>query len=198
MNILQPWNLVFFAGFVPYFWIRHVSITRTRGEKKVASRFGGLEKVLLFAMSISVLLLPLLYWFTPLLNFANYHLPVLVPSFGTAIMVLSLWLFWRSHSDLGQNWSVTLELRENHQLVTHGVYRFIRHPMYASIWLWAIAQAMMLQNWLAGWPTLIAFAFMYFLRVSREERMMAELFGDDYRRYMEQTGRLFPRLKINT
>ncbi len=109
------------------------------------------------------------------------------------VMVISLWLFWRSHADLGHNWSISLELREGHELVTHGVYRKIRHPMYASIWLWNIAQAMLLQNWLAGWPALLAFAAMYFLRTPREEQLMCEAFGEEYREYMRQTGRLLPR-----
>ena len=110
-------------------------------------------------------------------------------------MVASLWLFWRSHTDLGQNWSVSLELRENRELVTAGIYRRIRHPMYSSIWLWALAQAMLLPNWFAGWLVVPAFTAMYFLRTPREERLMCEKFGDQYRAYMRQTGRLFPRWK---
>jgi protein-S-isoprenylcysteine O-methyltransferase Ste14 len=196
MNILQPWNVVFFIGLVVYFWIRHKFVQRTRNEKKVVSRFDGLEKGLLAAMFPPVLLLPLLYLFTPLLGFADYHLPPAVPWLGAATMIASLWLFWRSHSDLGQNWSVSLELREGHELVTHGVYQSIRHPMYASIWLWGIAQGMLLQNWLAGWSVVPVFAAMYFLRTPREEQLMVETFGNDYRSYMQRTGRLLPRIGI--
>lgn len=111
-------------------------------------------------------------------------------------MICALWLFWRSHTDLGLNWSQTLELRENHQLIKEGVYRSIRHPMYASIWLWCLAQGLMLENWLAGWYAGVAFALMYIVRTPREERMMCEKFGDDYRNYMRHTGRLLPRLTI--
>lgn len=194
MNVQQPWNVVFLVGLVVYFRIRHVFILRTKMEEKAVSRFDRLEKILLAAMFPSVLLLPLLYLFTPLLAFADYRLPAIVPWFGAATMVASLWLFWRSHSDLGQNWSVSLEVREGHQLVTRGVYRSIRHPMYASIWLWGIAQGLLLQNWFAGWSVIPAFAAMYFLRTPREEQLMCASFGDEYREYMRQTGRLFPRL----
>lgn len=195
MNVLQPWNMVFLAGLIVFFWIRHEFINRTRHVKKTVRRFDALEKVLLFAMFPPSLVLPLLNLFTPLLAPADYRLPTLVPWIGAAVMVASLWLFWRSHADLGQNWSVTLELREGHELVTHGVYRFIRHPMYASIWLWALAQGMLLPNWLAGWSMAPVFAAMYFLRTPREEQLMCESFGDEYRQYMLQTGRLFPRVK---
>jgi protein-S-isoprenylcysteine O-methyltransferase Ste14 len=122
-------------------------------------------------------------------------LPELIPWFGAVIMVISLWVFWRSHADLGQNWSVSLEIREGHHLVTRGVYRYVRHPMYASIWLWGIAQGMMLQNWLAGWSVVPVFAVMYFLRTPREEQMMCETFGEQYREYMRRTGRLLPRMR---
>lgn len=194
MNIQQPWNIAFFVGFVGYFSIRHVFISRTKGEKKVVSRLDGLEKTLLALMSPPILLFPVLYLFTPLLDFANYDLPAIVPPIGAATMIASLWLFWRSHTDLGQNWSVSLEVREEHQLITRGVYRRIRHPMYASIWLWAIAQGMMLENWFAGWSVVPVFAAMYFIRTPREERLMCETFGDDYRQYMGRTGRIFPRI----
>jgi protein-S-isoprenylcysteine O-methyltransferase Ste14 len=139
-----------------------------------------------------------LYLFTPLLDFANYSLPAFVPWCGTAVMLLALWLFWRSHADLGQNWSVTLEVRKGHELVTHGVYRSIRHPMYASIFLWCIAQGLLLENWLAGWSSFVTFTLMYLLRTPREERMMCEYFGQKYRDYMNRTGRLFPRIKRQT
>jgi protein-S-isoprenylcysteine O-methyltransferase Ste14 len=176
--------------------IRHVFQERTKGVKKAVSRIDGLEKTLLVMVITSGLLLPVLYLFTPLLAFADYRLPVIVQCLGTAIMATSLWLFWRSHADLGQNWSISLELREDHQLVTHGVYRSVRHPMYASIWLWDIAQAMLLQNWFAGWAALLGFAALYFLRTPREERLMCESFGEEYREYMRQTGRLLPLMKV--
>jgi len=108
-------------------------------------------------------------------------------------MVLALWLFYRSHADLGRNWSVTLEVRKGHELVQQGVYRSIRHPMYASIWIWCFAQGLLLANWLAGWYSLVAFAIMYFVRTPREERMMCDSFGQEYRDYMRKTGRVFPR-----
>ncbi len=66
--------------------------------------------------------------------------------------------------------------------------------MYASIWLWGIAQGMLLENWLAGWSVVPVFAAMYFLRTPREEQMMCETFGEQYRAYMRRTGRLFPRI----
>ena len=65
--------------------------------------------------------------------------------------------------------------------------------MYASIWLWGLAQGMMLENWFAGWSVMPAFALMYFIRVPREERLMYNEFGEVYLKYARRTGRNFPR-----
>lgn len=114
---------------------------------------------------------------------------------GTLLMGLALWLFWRAHADLGANWSMTLQARKGHQLIRQGVYKSIRHPMYAAIWLFGCAQGLLLSNWLAGWAAVVAFAPMYFLRTPREEAMLCEVFGQEYRDYMRQTGRIFPKVR---
>jgi protein-S-isoprenylcysteine O-methyltransferase Ste14 len=128
------------------------------------------------------------------LAFADYELPSFATWLGTGVMLLAIWLFWRSHADLGDNWSVSLEVREEHKLVTRGVYQRVRHPMYVAIFLWCIAQGLLLPNWLAGWSALATFSLMYVLRVAREEQMMCEFFGEEYRAYMGRTGRLWPRM----
>ena len=196
MNILtHPSCAVFFIGFVAYTAIRGVYARRTKQIPRVHRQMDGLEKALLLFVIPSGLLLPLLYLFTPLLSFADYRLPAFAPWCGVVLMLIAIWLFWRSHADLGTNWSATLELAKDHQLVTNGVYRWIRHPMYASIFLWGLAQALLLPNWLAGWSAFVPFTVLYLIRTPREERMMCEFFGDAYRDYMRRTGRLVPRLR---
>jgi protein-S-isoprenylcysteine O-methyltransferase Ste14 len=195
---IQPWNLVFLIGFIVYVCIRGVFEQRTKSNEKAVDRADALEMALGAIVIPGGLLLPVIYLFTPWLSFADYHLPAFAPWSGAVLMVFALWLFYRSHADLGLNWSVTLVVRKGHQLVKQGVYRSIRHPMYSSIWLWCIAQGFLLANWLAGWYSLPAFALMYFVRTPREERMMCETFGQEYRDYMRQTGRLFPRMRVKS
>jgi protein-S-isoprenylcysteine O-methyltransferase Ste14 len=124
----------------------------------------------------------------------DYSIPRWVGATGVAVLVLGNWVFWKSHKDLGGNWSPTLDIRQDHKLVTQGIYQRIRHPMYLSLWLLVIAQAMILPNYVAGFAGLVPFGFLYFQRVAREERMMVEEFGSDYERYAAKTGRLFPKL----
>jgi protein-S-isoprenylcysteine O-methyltransferase Ste14 len=193
---IQPWNIVFLIGFIAYVVIRGIYGSRAKNNEKAVSRADGLDRAVMVIVFMGCLLLPVVYLFTPWLAFADYHLPAFVPWFGAAVMVVALWLFWRSHADLGQNWSVTLELRKGHQLVKNGVYRSIRHPMYASILLFGLGQGLLLQNWLAGWSAFLTFALMYFVRTPREEHMMCEFFGQEYRDYMRRTGRVFPLIHI--
>lgn len=193
---IQTWNIVFLIGFIAYVVIRGIYGSRAKNNEKAVSRADGLDRAVMVIVFMGCLLLPVVYLFTPWLAFADYHLPAFVPWFGAAVMVVALWLFWRSHADLGQNWSVTLELRKGHQLVKHGVYRSIRHPMYASILLFGLGQGLLLQNWLAGWSAFLTFALMYFVRTPREEHMMCEFFGQEYRDYMRRTGRVFPLIHI--
>jgi protein-S-isoprenylcysteine O-methyltransferase Ste14 len=66
--------------------------------------------------------------------------------------------------------------------------------MYAAIFLYAIAQALLLANWIAGPCCLGAFLIMFAARVRAEERMMTERFGEEYTRYAASSWRLVPGL----
>jgi protein-S-isoprenylcysteine O-methyltransferase Ste14 len=191
---IQPWNLIYLAGLAVYIAIRGVFGTRTKDNEKTISRVDWRDRALVGVVFVGNILLPAPYLGTSWLDFADYRLPLFVPWAGTAVMVMALWLFWRAHADLGLNWSITLEMRKGHELVVHGVYRTIRHPMYAAIFLFALAQGALLQNWLAGWGGFVSFAALYLFRVTREEKMMRDFFGESYDHYAKGTGRLWPRL----
>jgi len=67
--------------------------------------------------------------------------------------------------------------------------------MYSAFWLWAVAQSLLLTNWLAALSAFIGFGALYFMRVGQEEAMMRQEFGEEYDRYTENTGRIFPKLR---
>lgn len=151
----------------------------------------GMEKFLL-TLASATFLLTLIWIATPALAFADYSLHPTPFFTGIVFLAVGTWLFYRSHADLGANWSISLELRERHQLVTHGVYRLVRHPMYLAYFIYMTGQAMVIPNWLAGPADGVAMLLLFAFRVGREERMMLEQFGDDYRQYMATTRRLAP------
>lgn len=185
--------LVWLAAFVAMFLIRTPHSLRNRANVIVESRKGAGEKLLLAGMFLTMMLLPILQLATGLFDFANYALPDWVTGIGVVAQIPFLWLFWRSHADLGRNWSPGLEVREGHGLVTSGIYGRIRHPMYAAIWLSALSQPLLIHNWIAGALVIPAFAAMWFLRVPNEEALMRQRFGSAYDDYAARTGRAVPR-----
>jgi protein-S-isoprenylcysteine O-methyltransferase Ste14 len=189
---------LYFLGVLAEVLIRIPHEWRRRKTQVAVECVGALERALLGLLSVGMVFVPVVYASTSWLDRADYRLPPEVQGsaggVGAALMTLAVWLFWRSHADLGRNWSPSLQLREEHGLVTEGVYRHVRHPMYASEWLWGVAQALLLQNWVAGWAGMVLFTPLYVLRVPREERMMLDRFGEEYRSYMDRTGRVVPRL----
>lgn len=168
------------------------SLHHRDGEIRVVkSRRGPLEIGLLTLAWLGFF--PSLTWVaTSVLAFADYPLRPVPFIAGLACLTLGLWLFYKSHADLGTNWSITLEMREKHQLVTQGSYGHVRHPMYLALLLYASGQALVLPNWVAGPSYLVAFALLFGFRVGPEERMMLEEFGKDYEAYMARTKRLVP------
>lgn len=189
---------LYFLGLLAEVAIRAPHERRRRRTRMAVDRAGATERSLVGLLFLGVFFVPAVYAFTPWLDRADYRLSPgvggRIGGVGAAIMALAVWVFWRSHADLGRNWSPSLQLREGHALVCRGVYGPVRHPMYASQWLWGTAQALLLQNWIAGWAGLVSFLPLYLSRVQREEQMMLEQFGEEYRAYMLRTGRIFPRL----
>jgi protein-S-isoprenylcysteine O-methyltransferase Ste14 len=190
---MSPWlaKATILASSIVMVIIRAPHGQRSRGVKVAKSRRGALETVLLTFAWIAFFV-PLVWVATPAFAFAD-HPPHALPLLaGVVCLAAGLWLFARSHADLGTNWSITLEVREQHRLVTQGVYRTLRHPMYSSLLLYSLGQALVVPNWIAGLSYGVAMALLFAFRLGPEERMMLEQFGKEYEAYMERTKRLIP------
>ena len=187
-------KLVFVILAIGWFLIRYEYARRSRRETVQRSDRGPRETALLLISLTGLGILPLAYVATAIPHFAAYTFHPIQAWLGLFVAIAALVMFHLTHRALGRNWSVSLDVRENHQLVTDGIYRRVRHPMYSAFWLWAIAQALLLPNWVAGFSGLVGFGILFFGRIAREERMMLETFGDSYRAYMARTGRVFPSI----
>jgi protein-S-isoprenylcysteine O-methyltransferase Ste14 len=196
-------DLAYLIGFVAASLIRAYWLKRTphwwrRREKVEDDRESGQDRPLLLLTTAGMIVVPFLYLFTTRLDFADYTLPptasLVAGSLGAALFLQALWLLWRSHADLAGSFSPGLQTKKDHELVTTGVYEKIRHPMYAAHLLWAMAQLLLLQNWIVGPAFLVASIPLYVARIPREEEMMLDKFGEEYRRYVERTGRVMPRI----
>ena len=128
------------------------------------------------------------------LRFTALPLPDRLRWAGVALGCLTgLLLFWTLRS-LGRNLTDTVVTRKEHALVTTGPYRWVRHPFYICAALLVITATLVSANaffLVPGGLVLLLLA----RRTRIEERNLLNRFGDDYRKYMERTGRLFPRLQ---
>src|SRR5262245_24841255 len=133
---MSPWfaKALVLAANILLIVIRAPYGHRSRRVRVVKSRKGPRE-IFLLALAWAAFFPPVIWAVIPGPVIADY--PLHPPPFtaGALCFALGLWLFHRSHADLGRNWSITLEVREQHQLVTGGVYRSVRHPMYTSLFL---------------------------------------------------------------
>lgn len=180
------------TGIVAWYVIRWPHERRSR-RTRIAARRERVRDGMLLAISFTGLfLVPVAWVLSGAPRFADYPPVPALAGLGAVVFAVALYGFWRTHRDLGRFWSVTLEIRETHQLVTTGVYRLVRHPMYAAFFLWAVAQALLLPNWIAGPAGLVGFGILFALRLPREERMMEATFGDTWRAYAKRTARVVP------
>lgn len=190
---MDPWfakGLVLASSIVMVV-IRAPHGQRSREVKVVSSRKGTLEVVMLGFAWIGFLV-PLIWIVSSVFAFADYPLRPVPYATGFVLLVVGLWVFYRSHADLGTNWSITLEMREDHQLITGGIYRRIRHPMYLGLLLYSIGQVLALPNWFAGPSYIATFGPLLLVRLGAEERMMLDAFGEEYEAYAARTKRIVP------
>lgn len=185
-------EIIWFIGLVGWYVIRQPFERKARKIGVSKSLLNGREWALLASATFGLFLIPAAYVLTGFP--ASLDRPFIPALAWLAVvpLVAALWLFRRSHVDLGKNWSVTLKIREQHALVKDGVYRHIRHPMYASFFLLGVSQFLLLPNWLAGTSGLVGVGILFGFRQSREEQMMLDVFGDEYRSYMATTKRIIP------
>lgn len=190
---MDVFAVIYFVALVLEIIIRIPLNTKRKQEKMSEQRITRQERTLLGLLWLGMFLVPIIYTATNWLDLANYTLPSWAGWLGALLIASAVFVFWRAHADLGLNWSPSLEIREKHELITRGIYGVIRHPMYASQWLWVVAQPLLLQNWIAGFLNLLVFIPFYFLRVKAEEQMMMEKFGDQYHTYIQKVGAVFPK-----
>jgi protein-S-isoprenylcysteine O-methyltransferase Ste14 len=199
----SPFELFFLIALVALEALRAPERARNRRDRRsgqiTRSHVAGLEAFLLTLSFAGLYVLPLIDVFSRWLDFAEFGLaPIAAQALGwigALCAAGALLVIWRAHRDLGESWSPSLEISAGQQLVTRGIYRLVRHPIYAGMWLFMFAQALLLQNWIAGLAGMVIYAAIYLERVPREERMLVEQFGDAYRAYMARTGGIFPRLR---
>jgi protein-S-isoprenylcysteine O-methyltransferase Ste14 len=149
-------------------------------------------RIILFVLFIAFLILYSIY--PSFMNIVHFDLPIWLRRSGTILAFIGV-IFWIwSQAVLDKYWSPQLQIQKEHKIITTGSYRVIRHPIYTAMFIWVIGLSLFTANMIFALLAVLTISFLI-LRVPKEEKMMIEQFGDEYKKYMQNTGRFFPRFR---
>jgi protein-S-isoprenylcysteine O-methyltransferase Ste14 len=123
------------------------------------------------------------------------HYPDGLRWFGGLALAGGIALLAAAHHYLGLSFNSLVGSKEGQVLVETGPYRWIRHPIYLAYLLNYVGGGLLAGNWVLTGVPVTMFAIVVIVRIGQEERVMTNLFGQQYIAYMKRTGRLLPRIK---
>jgi protein-S-isoprenylcysteine O-methyltransferase Ste14 len=189
-RIILPALIIAFVAHRGYYVRKHGEEQNSlkKREEGFASKIAGILGMIGFIAA-------LIYTFQPIwLSWASLPFPTGVRWAGVGIILLGFALLQWAQNTLGKNWSDTPRMIKEQLLITSGPYEFIRHPIYTAFLLILGSTLFISANWLIGLAWIGMTVLEVASRISFEESLMLEYFGDQYRDYMKRTGRLLPNL----
>lgn len=196
MNFLLEnfYPYVYLLGWIVMWVIRQSHLRNSLNDPGTENEGQAKDKLLILILFLGTSVMPLISILTPWLNAFDFSNPRGTGPIGIGLLVAGLVILHLAHRDLRENYSQDLEIKDEHTLITNGIYRYIRNPMYAAGFLMASSQIGLLGNWLSGFAGIITLTLFYLLRLPEEEAMLLKHFGKQYQDYMEITPRLIPVL----
>jgi protein-S-isoprenylcysteine O-methyltransferase Ste14 len=185
---------LFIAIYAAFFGVRiryRIESTRREPEKRHQFYFMA-TKILIIAILGYIASIILYMISSPWTTWSQIALPTWLRWLGVIGATTSILLVTWIHRELGRQYSAELAIQKEHALVTTGPYAKTRHPMYTVLNMFSLSMALTTSNLLVLlFAALVVVPFPWIARA--EEEMLLETFGEDYREYMERTGRFFPR-----
>ena len=179
--------------------LANVSLWKTRGASRLKTDWptmkkNGKDTLVLLLISLGWAITLVAFW-TSLSFLEKFALPIhpLVRWIGFPIGLGAIHFLSKADKALGKNLSLSPEIKQNHSLVTHGPYKYVRHPIYLAGLGFALSISILGANYLMATCWLGGIILLCLVRIPREEKMLKENFGSDFEAYAEKTGKLFPR-----
>jgi protein-S-isoprenylcysteine O-methyltransferase Ste14 len=199
MNDQPPFRWIFIAILVITLFISGYYRRKARqsGDVIPRAREGGLVLAGRFFLAAPLFLSVFAYTLNPdWMAWSSMSVPTwlrwVAVVVGLATLPFTYWVF----RSIGHNISETFLTKEDHALVTHGPYRWIRHPLYSSATVAFVSLSLVAANWFILAMALLAMLVLALAVVPREETQLILKFGQAYREYQQRTGRLVPRLNL--
>jgi protein-S-isoprenylcysteine O-methyltransferase Ste14 len=196
MSTETPFRILFAALFITAFATAfiHRTSAQLKGGSVSQKEEGSWILIPLRLIGLAGWLAPIVYIANPRwMAWSSFALAGWARWAGAALALAAIPIAVGAARAIGKNVTRTVVTRADHELVTSGPYRFIRHPLYTAGSMLFIGLGLLAANWfmLAAWT--LAFAFIL-IRTPKEEAKLIETFGDAYREYLARTGRYLPKV----
>ena len=178
--------IVVWIGFFLYWQVMSADVKATKRIEPAASRIIRATLFLLAILLMAYDRIPVPWLYRQL-----YAQGALAFWVGAGITVAGLGFAVWARRHIGRNWSRSVTLKEDHELITSGPYRFVRHPIYTGILTGVVGSAIALAQ-VRGVITVVTIAILMWLKLRREERFMREHFGEKYDAYVQRVAALVP------
>ncbi len=188
--------LWFYEAFFPVIWILfllywQIKAGKTKTTQRLEPAASRILRVFIFLIAISLLCttripLPWLYlqlWPQGLWPFW----------LGVAVTIVGLLFAVWAREHLGSNWSRSVTIKQDHELITTGPYAAVRHPIYTGILTGFLGMAIAISQ-ARGFIVFVLIFLALWLKLRMEEQWMRSEFGETYDRYALQTAALVPYL----
>lgn len=185
--------VILLSGMSISFYFR-IKADKDTGEKISRKVDGSVMMNFIRIGGLILWLSPFAYLINPAwMAWSKVGLPEPIRWLGVGIGIVCVFGIYWLFTSIGRGITSTSATRTDHKLVTTGIYKYIRHPLYTFGSSLFLAFGMMADNWFIALLGILAFIGMA-IRTPKEEANLIEKFGDEYREYMKRTGRFLPKL----
>jgi protein-S-isoprenylcysteine O-methyltransferase Ste14 len=188
--------LWFYESFFPVVWILfflywQIKAANTKTTQRLEPAASRILRVFIFLIAIALLSttripLPWLYLQLWPVGFWPFWL-------GAAVTIAGLLFAVWAREHLGRNWSRSVTIKQDHELITSGPYAVVRHPIYTGILTGFLGMAIAISQ-VRGFIVFVLFFLAFWIKLRMEERWMRSQFGEAYATYAHQTAALVPYL----
>jgi len=198
MNIGLLFRILILLVLVLTFFISATYRKRAREEGDIIKRQeeGWLFLILRMTFALPLLVVLLLNIFSPsLLVWSKFELPLFIQIIGALMAVICVpWILWVFRS-IGKNISETVLIKQDHELITSGPYRWVRHPLYSGTLLLLFSISLVFEDWIIFGYSLIGLIAFRLLVIPAEEQKLLDAFGEEYECYQSRTRAMMPWIR---
>ncbi|MGU3374541.1 methyltransferase family protein [Chryseobacterium sp. M5A1_1a] len=186
---MKTLDMILYTGIIIWFLIENYNLINRKsetGDQKVLDKIGLARLWVVYFITLAGPVLVSKLVEIPISNFIEIrYLGLFVFVFGVGLRLLAI-------QNLGKFFTMDLSIKKDHQLITNGVYKYIRHPAYSACIIAFIGIGLALNNWLSLFIAVIPGFLALNRRIESEEKALMDTFGNEYTQYRKKTKKWLP------